>query len=491
MKYKRLFDLFWWKFQNIIKSFRCKWEKYKWWTPCMIITPTVVLILYYAPSNEYIENVRYILSAISQVLAAILALVFAIAMVAAQMTGGYTAMDKIILKPITKFLMIFFGIGIITPLLVLEFGFWKWGVPFSIVVANFCVFSLLPFLISVNRTIKYDIGIVNLNEEITEAIESGYEPKASKIRELSEIGKDAVRELREDDAMKILSQLSIIGKESAEKRFKYATPLVADRLIGMGIGSIKKGFDDMTVKIAVIGLENIGVEAVKNRLEGLSEVVPKAIDGLTKVGTKAAEEGLAGTTIRAVKGLKDVIVEYRYLFSWNNVPGTDNERLLRYLITYHDIDWAKSAEIRKSDDGKTIYIFEDGNSAEITIDEAVEMAILKINDDRIHDLEVKKENYNIYKVYKGNIELKGERDKYIDMLKEKKNKIIAVDGVLWCLGAFVTERMSTKEVDMVIRNLKEIEKEIGRELLMERGKNCVNEYPHLKSYFEEFKRRYD
>ena len=479
------------KVKELARRFRYKWIKYKYWIYCLILTLVVLSIIYYVHPNECPENARYILSAISQGLAAILALVFTITLVVAQMTRRYTAMDKIIFRRETKFLMIFFGIGIIAPLLVLEFGFWEWGVPLSIVIASFCVFSLLPFLKGVNSVLKYDIGIVNLNEEIAEAIESGYEPKASNILELNEIGESAVREFREYDVMKILSQLSIIGIESAEKRFKCATPLVADGIIGMGIGSIEKEFDDMVVKNAVIGLKNIGVEAVKNRLEGLSEVVPKAINGLTKVGTKAAEEGLVGTTISAVSGLKDVIVEYRYLFSWNNVPGTDNERLLRYLITYHDIDWVKSAEIRKSDDDKTIYIFKDGNSAEITIDEAGEMVILKINDDRIHDLEVKKENYNIYKVYKGNMELKGERDKYIDVLKEKKNKITAVDGVLWCLGAFVTERMSTKEVDLVIRNLKEIEKEIGRDLLMERGKNCVNEYPHLKSYFEEFKRRYD
>ncbi|RZN34808.1 MAG: hypothetical protein EF813_09630 [Methanosarcinales archaeon] len=469
-----------------------KWIYYKYWIYYLIPTLVVVSILYCIHPNECPDNARYILSAISQGLAAILALVFTITLVVAQMTRRYTAMDKIIFRSETKFLMILFGIGIIAPLLVLEFGFWKWGVPLSIVTASFCVFSLLPFLIGVNSVLKYDIAVEILDEETMEAIELGYEPRAiNKIRELNEIGESAVREFREDDVMEIVGRLSIIGEESAKKRFKHATLLVADGIIGMGIGSIENELDDIRiVKNAVIGLKNIGVEAAKNRLEGLSEVVPKAINGLTKVGTKAAEKKLVGTTISAVSGLKDIIVEYRYLFSWDNIPGTDNERFLKCLITYHDINWAKSAKIRKSDDDKTIYLFTDENSAEITIDETGETAILKINDGRIHDIEVKKENHKL-NLRNGGTELKGERDKYIEVLKDTKNILTAVKGV-WCLGAFVTKYMP-KQADTVIQSLKEIEKEIGKDSLMkwEWEKNCTNKHPHLKSSFEKFKRRYD
>jgi len=85
-------------------------------------------------------------------------------------------------------------------------------------------------------------------------------------------------------------------------------------------------------------------------------------------------------------------------FSWDDVPGNDSRKLLDYLQTHYDIDWAKSAEISKSDDGKVICIVKDENLAEIKIDEKKEKATLKISDGRIHDLEVKKENnkLNIY-----------------------------------------------------------------------------------------------
>jgi uncharacterized protein YjbI with pentapeptide repeats len=79
-----------------------------------------------------------------------------------------------------------------------------------------------------------------------------------------------------------------------------------------------------------------------------------------------------------------------YLFSWDNVPGNDNEKLLRFLRDVFDIGWAGNAEIGKYDDGKTIRIFKDEYSAEIMV--AEEKATLKFSDGRTHELKVKNEN---------------------------------------------------------------------------------------------------
>ena len=96
--------------------------------------------------------------------------------------------------------------------------------------------------------------------------------------------------------------------------------------------------------------------------------------------------------------LYEEITDSTYLFSWNNVPGNDSERLIKFLRDNHNIGWAESAEIRKSDDGKTIRIVTDENSAEIVIDDTEETATLKIGDGIIHDLKAKNENgkLNIY-----------------------------------------------------------------------------------------------
>jgi len=401
---------------------RYKLEKYKWWILCIITLAvfSILSILDYANPNECPENSRYILSAISQGLAAILALVFTITLVVAQMTRRYTAMDKIVFRDETISLMIVFGFGVVTPLLVLKFGWFCVGVSSSIAIAFFCVFSLIPFLKGVNDVLKYDIGIGNLGEEIMEAIEQGHEPKAkNKIRELKEIGESAVGEFRKDAVRNILYQLSGIGKKSARKGFGDATSLVVNELREIGIGSIQKHMfpevDELpeVPEIAVMGLKNIGVEAAKNRPEELLGVVNKVIDGLRDIGTKAIEKGFVYfTTINAVRGLKDVFMAIK-------------PKELKNIRNKEDI-------------------------------------------------------------------INNKKDREIVMFAEY-NKRIAVNNI-WCLGAFVT-KYRPNLVDIVIENLNEIEKEIGRDLLMSLSKNClskncINKYPNLKSALEAFKRRY-
>lgn len=87
-----------------------------------------------------------------------------------------------------------------------------------------------------------------------------------------------------------------------------------------------------------------------------------------------------------------------YLFIWDNVPGNDSERLLRFLRDDLCIGWTENAEIRKSEDDKTIQIRKDKNSLEI-IHEKRKEATIKICDGTTHDLKAKKENCKL-KIYK-------------------------------------------------------------------------------------------
>ena len=98
-------------------------------------------------------------------------------------------------------------------------------------------------------------------------------------------------------------------------------------------------------------------------------------------------------------GLLFKLSERGYLFNWDNVPGDDNEKLIRFLRDDFGIKWTENAQIRKSNDGKTIQILKYENSAEINIDEKKEEATLKISDGRICYLKFKNENdkLNIYK----------------------------------------------------------------------------------------------
>lgn len=71
------------------------------------------------------------------------------------------------------------------------------------------------------------------------------------------------------------------------------------------------------------------------------------------------------------------------IFNWDTVPGTGDDKLLRNLKSIYGLDWAKHAEISKSDDDETITISSGDKIAEITINDAGESAVLQVDDDII------------------------------------------------------------------------------------------------------------
>lgn len=99
------------------------------------------------------------------------------------------------------------------------------------------------------------------------------------------------------------------------------------------------------------------------------------------------------------------VFEKKHWFSWDNVPGKDNKKLLKYLIdNYFYLSWMKSAKIDKSTDGKTICIHTDENLVEIKIADDQEMAALilgkdRFGKDRVHKLNVEEEENGELRVY--------------------------------------------------------------------------------------------
>ena len=89
-------------------------------------------------------------------------------------------------------------------------------------------------------------------------------------------------------------------------------------------------------------------------------------------------------------------LEGDYLFSWDNIPGKDNIKLLRFLKNNIHIDREESVEITKSNNGKTINILIDGKSAKIEMDGKKEKATLTFDGKTC--LKVKSENDKL-KIY--------------------------------------------------------------------------------------------
>ncbi|PKP55562.1 MAG: hypothetical protein CVT89_08105, partial [Candidatus Altiarchaeales archaeon HGW-Altiarchaeales-2] len=97
-----------------------------------------------------------------------------------------------------------------------------------------------------------------------------------------------------------------------------------------------------------------------------------------------------------------------YLFIWDDVPGKDSEKFLKYLQNNLGIDWAKNAEISKSEDKKTIVVkskekSDKEKSATFKLDKVKKKAILETHDDKNYECIFKKENgkINIYYKIKG------------------------------------------------------------------------------------------
>jgi hypothetical protein len=85
-------------------------------------------------------------------------------------------------------------------------------------------------------------------------------------------------------------------------------------------------------------------------------------------------------------------IREEYLFTWEDVPGSGNEDLLRYLREGLALDWVEGAKISKPDDGPMIRIEKDEDWVEIVLDEGDKTATLTTSDDKRGLLKVTEEN---------------------------------------------------------------------------------------------------
>lgn len=84
--------------------------------------------------------------------------------------------------------------------------------------------------------------------------------------------------------------------------------------------------------------------------------------------------------------------EPKYLFSWDEVPGNDNKRLLEFLKQNFNIDWLEIAKVEKFEDGRTIKISAENDSLSLRLNNEKTEVNLKIDDGRTDKFLVKTEN---------------------------------------------------------------------------------------------------
>lgn len=274
-----------------LKKFWIELTKKFWIIFAVVVALLVSLFTYSLDFPSKGEGILYLLSSVSQGLAAIFTLVLTITIFGAQMMRKFTAMDKMIDKWTIR-LMIIFAIGIILPLIqlrtdedLLNLNFIRTAnlsIAIDLGIATFCVFSIIPFLMRVNSIMKYEGGISKLREEASEAIDSNHRVTAStRINELVELGESAAEDMLESEVKKIVTVLK-----------------------SLEIGNLKKTEDSIDViKCVTFGdyLEEVSKVVWKN-------LIFETIYGLQKIGKKCAEKNLDIATMEVLDALKEIAI---------------------------------------------------------------------------------------------------------------------------------------------------------------------------------------
>ena len=114
----------------------------------IVLTIIVALVTWNVHSKNMVSY-NYILSSISQGLAAIFALIFTITLVLSQMLGSDLQKTKgknLYVFPGTLLLMFLYALGIIVPLLAMQSDS-ELFLDLCIILATICIFSLIPYFV--------------------------------------------------------------------------------------------------------------------------------------------------------------------------------------------------------------------------------------------------------------------------------------------------------------------------------------------------------
>ena len=296
------------------------WNKDKSVIFCAISAFAIGILTYNLPIAKG-DDVLYLLSSISQGLAAIFALVFTITIFGAQMMMKFTGMDKLI-DWWTKSLMIIFTIGIILPLIQLKtdvnpFEFNNMAdlsLAIDLSLVTFCILAIIPYLMRVNRIIKYQGGISKLNEDTLEAIDLKFHiTAANRLNELIKLGKNAAHDKLENETIEIVQSLKNIGTISISNKL-YDLPFTI--LVGLkeiGIISIEKKLDlfcssengnNFVTKEILDVLKIIGVKIAKHQDTKRNKFTMECMKSL---GINAIDNNLNDEIIFSSIGLIEII----------------------------------------------------------------------------------------------------------------------------------------------------------------------------------------
>jgi len=153
-----------------------------------------------------------------------------------------------------------------------------------------------------------------------------------------------------------------------------------------------------------------------------------------------------------------------YFFSWNEIPGNDDERIIEYLKDELKIEWVKTENIGKIDDGKTIIVSNKEKSISLKLNDEKTKVNLKIDDDRVDEFTVKIENGKLNIYHEDKWELcetqcgKEEMDKIIGVFEQHILKNMSEKDRKNAAFLWETNRLMQLKLILDVNHGKELEK---------------------------------
>ncbi|VVB89495.1 VCP-like ATPase [uncultured archaeon] len=142
-------------------------------------------------------------------------------------------------------------------------------------------------------------------------------------------------------------------------------------------------------------LKNVVVIAATNRPEIVDPALIRSgrFDRLVFVGPPGRDGRIEIFRIH----LKNLANE-THVFNWDNVPGNDNIKLIKFLKDDLGISHQESVKVTRNETDKTIRVINEERFVDISRNETGELAVFKFNDGRTYNLRVRKDNgrSNVY-----------------------------------------------------------------------------------------------
>ena len=159
--------------ESLRRSFRLAFPNAHWLTICLIATAAlspVLLLSGFRTMPDMKEPLYYLLSAQAETLGSLFVLAFTFTLVAAQITSRYShIMLNRVIGSWALWYAIPFGVSILLPLFLLRGAFYLWSAQASLLLASYCVFSLLPFVAAVRRLLSISEAMSDMKKELSTA----------------------------------------------------------------------------------------------------------------------------------------------------------------------------------------------------------------------------------------------------------------------------------------------------------------------------------